>query len=97
MDYIATKKVIAPALASMAGGTSALYESSIDLMKGAIADLVERAIAAGDIRPDVEPFDLVQALGSFAMGVSTSPGWETRTLRLIDILMDGLRSGSSKR
>jgi AcrR family transcriptional regulator len=97
VDYIATKKVIAPALASMTGGTSALYESSIDLMKGAIADLVERAIAAGDIRPDVEPFDLVQALGSFAMGVSTSPGWETRTLRLIDILMDGLRSGSSKR
>jgi hypothetical protein len=31
------------------------------------------------------------------MGVSTSPGWETRTLRLIDILMDGLRSGSSGR
>ena len=97
VDYIATKKVIAPALASMAGGTSALYESSIDLMKGAIADLVEKAIAAGDIRPDVEPFDLVQALGSFAMGVSTSPGWETRTLRLIDILMDGLRSGSPGR
>jgi AcrR family transcriptional regulator len=97
VDYIATKKVIAPALASMTGGTSALYESSIGLMKGAIADLVEKAIAAGDIRPDVEPFDLVQALGSFAMGVSTSPGWETRTLRLIDILMDGLRSGSSKR
>jgi AcrR family transcriptional regulator len=97
VDYIATKKVIAPALASMTGGTSALYESSIDLMKGAIADLVEKAIAAGDIRPDVEPFDLVQALGSFAMGVSTSPGWEARTLRLIDILMDGLRSGSSGR
>ena len=96
VDYIATKKVIAPALASMTGGTSALYESSIELMKGAIADLVEKAIAAGDIRPDVEPFDLVQALGSFAMGVSTSPGWETRTLRLIDILMDGLRSGSSR-
>jgi AcrR family transcriptional regulator len=97
VDYIATKKVIAPALASMTGGTSALYESSIELMKGAIADLVEKAIAAGDIRPDVEPFDLVQALGSFAMGVSTSPGWEARTLRLIDILMDGLRSGSPKR
>jgi AcrR family transcriptional regulator len=97
VDYIATKKVIAPALASMTGGTSALYESSIDLMKGAIADLVEKAIADGDIRPDVEPFDLVQALGSFAMGVSTSPGWETRTLRLIDILMDGLRSGSKGR
>jgi AcrR family transcriptional regulator len=97
VDYIATKKVIAPALASMTGGTSALYESSIELMKGAIAELVEKAIEAGDIRPDVEPFDLVQALGSFALGVSTSPGWEARTLRLIDILMDGLRSGSSGR
>jgi AcrR family transcriptional regulator len=97
VDYIATKKVIAPALASMTGGTSAIYESSIELMKGAIAELVEKAIEAGDIRPDVEPFDLVQALGSFALGVSTSPGWEARTLRLIDILMDGLRSRSSGR
>jgi hypothetical protein len=84
--------VIAPALASMAGGTSALYESSVDLIRGAVAELVEKAIKAGDIRSDVEPFDLVQALGSFALGVSTSPDWEARTLRLIDILMDGLRA-----
>jgi AcrR family transcriptional regulator len=97
VDYIATKKVIAPALASMTGGTSALYESSIDLLKTAVAELVGRAIEAGDIRSDVEPFDLVQALAGVAMGVSTSPDWEARTLRLIDILMDGLRSGSSRR
>ena len=95
VDYMATKKVIAPALGSLTSG-SALYESSGTLIKAAVAELVENAIEAGDIRSDVEPIDVIQALAGFAMAVS-APGWEVRTLRLIDILMDGLRVGASTR
>jgi hypothetical protein len=52
--------------------------------------LVDRAIASGDIRDDIEADDMIQALAGLAHGANT-PGWETRTLRLIDVLMDGLR------
>ena len=90
VEYLATKKVIAPALATLVGGTTTLYASSSDLIRNAVGQLVKHAIQAREIRPDVEPMDLLQALSGFALSAS-SRGWRARTLRLIDILMDGLR------
>jgi AcrR family transcriptional regulator len=90
VDYVATKRVIAPILASAPGGVAALYESSGSLIQAAVTLLLEHAIAAGEIRPDIEPSDMMQALAGLAYGSSTA-GWETRTLRLIDVLMHGLR------
>ncbi|THD65931.1 TetR/AcrR family transcriptional regulator [Phenylobacterium sp.] len=90
VSYMVTKKVIGPALGTMASGASELYESSGALIRAAVTLLVERAVASGEIRADVEAEDLMQAMTGFSSGVS-SPGWAARTLRLIDILMDGLR------
>lgn len=52
--------------------------------------LVDRAAAAGDIRPNVDPNDVLRALVGFTYG-NADPGWQASALRLIDILMDGLR------
>jgi len=90
VDYVATKKVIASALGSIAGGVSELYASSGARITGAVSLLVERARDSGDIRPDVDPADLLRALVGFAYG-NAGPGWEASARRLIDILMDGLR------
>lgn len=90
VDYIATKKVMASALGSIVGGTTELYDSSRTQITDAMFLLVDRAGAAGDIRPDVDPNDLLRAVGGFTYG-NTSPGWQASALRLIDILMDGLR------
>jgi AcrR family transcriptional regulator len=91
IDYIAAKKVIAPALKSLVGGGSALYADSSGRINGAIALLVERARASGDIRPDADSADLLRALIGFAY-VNSAPDWEASALRLIDLLIDGLRS-----
>jgi AcrR family transcriptional regulator len=90
VDYIATKKVIASALGALVGGTSDLYAASGAQITGAMSALVERAAAAGDIRDDADPNDLLRALVGFTYG-NASPGWQASALRLIDILMDGLR------
>jgi len=90
VDYIATKKLIGSALGSIVGGVSELYAASGLLIIGAINDLVARASASGDIRADVDPNDVLRGLVGFTYG-NTSPGWEESALRLIDILMDGLR------
>ena len=90
VDYVATKKVIASALGSIAGGVSELYASSGARITGAVSLLVERARNCGDIRPDVDPSDLLRALVGFTYG-NAGPGWEASARRLIDILMDGLR------
>jgi AcrR family transcriptional regulator len=90
VDYIATKRVIASALASIVGGTTDLYAASGVQITDAMALLAARAAAAGDIRADVDPNDLLRALVGFTYG-ATGPGWQASALRLIDILMDGLK------
>jgi AcrR family transcriptional regulator len=90
VDYIATKKLIAPALAVPGADRSELYAAAGTAMTGSISELVSRAKASGDIRPDADPEDLLRALIGFTYG-NASPGWRESALRLIEILMDGLR------
>ena len=90
VDHIAAKQIIAPALNSVVGGPTKLYEGSHGLIRGAIDALVRRAIRSGDIRKDLEPFDLLRAL----IGVShiaSGPGWQQSARRLVDILITGSR------
>jgi AcrR family transcriptional regulator len=91
VDYIATKRVIAPALKAMVGGASELYASSGARITEAMARMVEHARTAGDIRADADPADLLRALAGFTH-FNTGADWEASARRLIDILMDGLRA-----
>jgi AcrR family transcriptional regulator len=90
VDYIATKKVMASALGSLVGSSPELYASSATQITNAVVLLVERARADGSVRADADPDDLLRALVGFTYG-NTSPGWQPSALRLIEILMDGLR------
>jgi AcrR family transcriptional regulator len=90
VDYIATKQLIAPALNSIVGGPAGLYARSGDGIRLAITALVERAIASGDIRSDLDPFDLLRALVGVS-NVAAAPGWEASAKRLVDILIAGAR------
>jgi len=89
VDYISTKKVIAAALSAIGGGAD-LYAISGARISDAMAQLLTRARASGAVKSDVDPNDLLRALLGFTYG-NNSPGWQASALRLIDILMDGLR------
>jgi AcrR family transcriptional regulator len=88
VDYVATKKVIAPALQRMAGGTSDLYAGTMSQIGGAMNLLVSRAVANGDIRLDIEPLDVLRAVISVA---DDRPGWRKTAGQLIDIMLQGLK------
>jgi AcrR family transcriptional regulator len=90
VDYIATKQIIAPALNTLVGGPSKVFESSGAQIKGAIHALVERAIKSGDIRPDLDPLDLLRALIGVS-NVASGPDWPQSARRLVDILITGSR------
>jgi len=90
VDYIATKQIIAPALNAYVGGASKLYEGSRAQIQGAIEALVKRAIKNGDIRRDLEPFDLLRALIGVS-NVASGPDWQQSARRLVDILITGSR------
>jgi AcrR family transcriptional regulator len=89
VDHIAAKQIIAPALNTLVGGPSRLYEGSRQ-MRGAINALVKRAIKSGDIRKDLDPFDLLRALIGVSH-VASSPDWQQSARRLVDILISGSR------
>jgi AcrR family transcriptional regulator len=90
VDYIATKKIIAPALNSMVGGPSKVFEASYGRVWEAIRALVKRAVKSGDIRKDLDPIDLLRALIGVA-NVATSPDWQQSARRLVEILILGAR------
>ncbi|BCW90986.1 hypothetical protein sos41_41630 [Alphaproteobacteria bacterium SO-S41] len=89
LDYLATKRLIVPALGTLTGGASALYAHSGASLQEAIELLVGAGIAAGEIRPDVQASDLFPVFSGLAAGVS-APGWKESADRLIDIVMVGL-------
>ena len=90
VDYIAAKQIIAPALNTFVGGPSKLYEGSRAQIQGAIDGLVRRAIKSGDIRKDLDPFDLLRALIGVS-NVASSPDWPQSAKRLVEILITGSR------
>jgi AcrR family transcriptional regulator len=95
VDYIATKRLIAPSLGLLTSRSSALHATSAELITGAISTLVKRAIANGDVRKDISPSDLLRTM----IGVSyqnPDAGWEASARRIIDLLMDGLRRTGSR-
>src|ERR1700720_1081244 len=90
VDYIETKQIIAPALNTFVGGPAKLYEGSRAQVQGAIDALVKRAIKSGDIRKDLDPFDLLRALIGVSH-VASAPDWQQSARRLVDILIAGSR------
>ena len=90
VDYIAAKQIIAPALNTLVGGPSKMYEASRTQITGAINALVKRAIESGNIRRDLDPFDLLRALIGVS-NVASTPDWQQSARRLVDILITGSR------
>jgi AcrR family transcriptional regulator len=90
VDYIETKQIIAPALNTIVTEHSKLFEASSTQIIGAIKALVARAIKSGDMRPDLDPLDLLRALVGVS-NVASVPGWPQSAKRLVEILIIGSR------
>ena len=62
IELVATKKGMAAALALAVRGPSELYAESLERLAKAVGVLLDRAVAAGEIRSDISPKDLLRAL-----------------------------------
>lgn len=90
IDYIAAKKIIAPALNAMAGGPSRVFQQTTQVMEEAANALASNAIASGDLRPDVDPIDLMRALYGLSTAGSADD-WPAKARKFVDILLQGSR------
>src|SRR6201993_2289322 len=90
VEFVATKKGMLAALALTVDGSSELYAHTFDRLTTAVGALLDRAVAAGEIRPDISPEDLLRALVGMCY-MHDQPGWQNSVLRLGDGFVDGLR------
>jgi AcrR family transcriptional regulator len=90
VEFIATKKGMSAALALAAHGSSELTAYTFDRLTGAVGDLLDRAVAAGEIRSDISPEDILRTLVGICY-THDKPGWQTSVLPLVDVFVDGLR------
>ena len=96
VKFVATKKGMSTALALAVSKDSDLVSYSSDRLTRAIGLLLEQAIAAGEVRSDVSPEDLLRAIVGMCY-THDQPGWQKNVLRLVDIFVDGLRNRPAKR
>jgi AcrR family transcriptional regulator len=90
IDYIAAKKIIAPALNAMAGGPSCVFQQSYRVMEEAAHALASRAVANRDIRPDVDPMDMLRAIYGVS-SAGSAEDWPAKARQFVDILIRGSR------
>jgi AcrR family transcriptional regulator len=90
IDYMATKKIIAPALNAMVGGPSRVFQQTTQVMEEAANALASCAVATGDLRPDVDPMDLLRAIYGLSTAGSADD-WPTKARTFVDILLQGSR------
>lgn len=90
VELVATKKGMLAALALAAYSAPELYADTFSRLTTAAGALLQRAVAAGEIRADISADDLIRALIGMCY-MHDQPGWQTSVLRLLDVFIDGLR------
>jgi AcrR family transcriptional regulator len=90
VEFVATKKGMSAALALAVQSSSELTAFSFDRLTKAVGALLDRAVAAGEIRSDISPEDVLRALVGMCY-LHDQPGWQKSVVRLLDVFVDGLR------
>ncbi|AUX29060.1 MULTISPECIES: TetR/AcrR family transcriptional regulator [Sorangium] len=91
-SFIATKRGLAAALHSGDPAFDALPEYFRQHLEPALQSLLDAAVSAGQIRADVEPYDLLRAVGNLCIATGEDGALHSR--RMVDLLIDGLRYGA---
>ncbi len=92
VDFLATKHGLAAVLQSGDPGFDALHAYFLARLVPVCAQLLDAAVAAGEIRPGLEPFALLYGVGNLCIGAGTDPRYDAR--HLVDLLIAGLHQPS---
>ncbi|MET8145717.1 TetR/AcrR family transcriptional regulator [Sphaerisporangium sp. NPDC005288] len=89
VDFLVTKHGLAAVLRSDDAGFDALHAYFLDRLVPVCAGLLRAAAAAGEIRADVDAYELMRGVGNLCIGADTDPRYDAR--RLAGLLIAGLR------
>ncbi len=90
IDYMITKRGMADALRALIASGGDPFAQSRGRLLGAITTLLAEGAAAGTIRGDVDPGDVLASLSGVSLAAG-EPAQRDQARRMLDLLMDGLR------
>jgi AcrR family transcriptional regulator len=88
VDFLTTKHGLAAALQSDSARFETLHAYFLDRLVPVCAQLLDAAVAAGQIRPDVDAYGLMRAIGSLCVGIDGDSPYDAR--RMVGLLVAGL-------
>ncbi|MET8178309.1 helix-turn-helix domain-containing protein [Streptomyces sp. NPDC005336] len=94
IDYANAKLGMADALRAVVASGVNPYAQSHEMIQAALSRLMEAAVAAGTIRPDISATDMFAGLTGIALA-SGKPEQREQAERLLDLTLDGLSAGRS--
>lgn len=89
VDFLITKHGLAAALQSDAAAFQTLHAYFLDRLVPVCDQLLDAAVAAGEIRPDLDAYGLLRGVGNLCVGAGSDPRYDAR--RLVQVLIAGLR------
>jgi hypothetical protein len=97
VSYAKTKRGLLGALKTIAASRSDLFATTRERQLAAIGELLDAGIAAGQIRRDVTAEDVLTAMNAVWAIAADGEQWAAQAIRVLRLLMDGLRVGASAR
>ncbi len=89
VDFLVTKHGLAEALQSDDAAFETLHAYFLDRLVPVCAQLLDAAATAGEIRPDIDAYELMFGVGNLCVGANNNPRYDAR--RLVELLITGLR------
>lgn len=94
VDYMTTKRGMSDALRALIASGGNPFAESRDRMISAITALLAAGAAAGTVRGDVEPADVLASMSGVTLAAG-EPAQREQAGRMLDLLMEGLRDRRS--
>lgn len=91
VDFYAVKRGMVNLLRSMQSTNQAPFEGTREKLLASADRVLQPAIEAGVVRPDVSASEITRALGGICL--ATAPNADDTALPLVDLIFDGLRYG----
>ncbi|MFD4549709.1 TetR/AcrR family transcriptional regulator [Streptomyces sp. NPDC058466] len=88
VDFLVTKHGLAAVLQSDNTGFDTLHAYFLDRLVPVCAQLLEAAADAGEIRSDMDAYELMRGVGNLCIGADNDPRYDAR--RLVELLIAGL-------
>jgi AcrR family transcriptional regulator len=95
VEFLEAKHGMMEAMDTLIGGPEPLYSKTPHRLDVPINALVTKGVATGVFRDDIEPHDLLRALAGVAH-VRPSKNWKRSAVRMVDILLKGMRPTSAR-